>query len=266
MTDHRDTRELLELAAVEPDGLDRLEAGDTAEAAAVVSHLAGCPSCLEELARLRRAEVLLRPILAAAPDPALRERTLAYVRAVGVPRDAAPTSTPAGRGPEALRRRRTVRGAAWAASLAAVLVVGLLGGAVLVGRGAPSGNADPAVAVASIARETAALRSAGDARDVVLVDATGAPAGTMVLSPSAGRLVVSAAGLPEPADGAVYQCWVEVGRARVVLGEMWRAGDVSWWSGDVALPAELPDGVRYGVSLVEEDVSGFGPVVLSGEL
>ncbi len=87
MSDHRDVREALQAAAVEPGGLDRLEAGDTAEAALVVGHLAGCPECLEEMARLRRADTLLRPILASEPDPALRERTLAFVRELGVRRD-----------------------------------------------------------------------------------------------------------------------------------------------------------------------------------
>lgn len=228
MTEHRDTRELLELAAAEPDGLDRLEAGDTPEAAAVVGHLAGCPACLEELARLRRAEALLRPILAAAPDPALRGRTLAYVGALGVPRQAGsaatpepgpavPTAalpTPAAR-PGPARRGRTVSVPARAASLAAVLVIGLVAGAILGGgAGRSGGNADPAVALDAIARETAALTAAGDARSVALADASGAPLGSLVLSPSAGRIVVSAAGLDAPPAGAEYRCWVEVeGRA-----------------------------------------------------
>lgn len=293
MTDHRDARELLELAAAEPDGLDRLEAGDTAEAAAVVGHLAGCPACLEELARLRRAEALLRPILAAAPDPALRERTLAYVRAVGVRREAisgaagarpgaaasAPTASlrsdsvttvgphpgPAVVGPRA-SRRRAIPVATWAASLAAVLVIGLVAGSLLVGRSAPSGNADPAVALDAVARETAVLVAAGDSRSIALADASGAPVGTLVLSPSAGRMVVSAAGLAVPPEGAEYRCWVEVDGARRALGSMWMAADVAWWAGDVALPASLPPGVVYGVSLVEEESPGPGSVVLTGEL
>ncbi len=271
MTDHRDARELLELAAAEPDGLDRLEAGDTAEAAAVVGHLAGCPACLEELARLRRAEALLRPILASAPDPALRERTLAHVRAVGVRRDAAPAPTagPAP-GPAVARprapRRPAILVAAWAASLAAVLVIGLVAGSILVGRSAPSGNGDPAVALDAVARETAALVAAGDSRTMALADASGAPLGTLVLSPSAGRMVVSAAGLAAPPEGAEYRCWVEVDGARQALGSMWMAEDVAWWAGDVALPATLPPGVVYGVSLVEEGSPGPGSVVLTGEL
>lgn len=263
MSYHDTAREIMELAAAEPGGLDRLEAGDTAEAAAVVGHLAGCPACLEELGRLRRAEALLRPVLGATPDPALRERTLAYVRAVGVPREAGPA--PAGRGPQA-PRRRVIPVSAWAASLAAVLVIGLVAGSLLAGRTSPSGNADPAVALDAVARETAALVAAGDARTIALADASGAPLGSLVVSPAAGRIVVSAAGLPAPAQGEEYRCWVEVGGSRTALGSMWVAGDVAWWAGDVALPATLPPGVAYGVSLVGEGSSGPGTVVLTGEL
>ena len=53
--DHEGTREQLELAAVEPGGLERLMAGDTATAQAVAAHLAGCASCSDELVRLGRA-------------------------------------------------------------------------------------------------------------------------------------------------------------------------------------------------------------------
>ncbi len=300
MTEHRDTREMLELAAAEPDGLDRLEAGDTPEAAAVVGHLAGCPSCLEELARLRRAEALLRPILAAAPDPGLRARTLAYVRAMGVPRDAgpavaapaappvaAPAAPPLAEpaappvaeppvaelpapAPAALpaqgTRGRAVSVPSWAASLAAVLIVGLVAGALLGGGDRAGGNADPAVALDAIARETAVLVAAGDARSVALADASGVPLGSLVLSSSEGRMVVSAAGLGAPPDGSEYRCWVEVEGARRAIGSMWVAGDVAWWAGDVALPTMLPPGVVYGVSLVEEGAAGPGSVVLTGEL
>ena len=87
--DHDATREQLELAAAEPGGLDRLMAGDTAIAQAVAAHLAGCPSCTDELARLERASSLIRSVVRERPPADLRERTLAAVRAAGVPRGAA---------------------------------------------------------------------------------------------------------------------------------------------------------------------------------
>jgi hypothetical protein len=285
MSDHRDAREALELAAVEPGGFDRLEAGDTPEAGLIAGHLAGCAECLEELARLRRVETLLRPLVASAPDPALRERTLAFVRAVGVPRSAhedAPspaTSEPApadahvpsgDAGPSArpvlIGARRRAAAPRWLATVAAALVVGVLGGTLLAGGGSPAGNADPATALAAVTRETAALLGAGDAREVALRDQAGAAAGTLILSPSAGRIVVTAAGLPAPPKDGEYRCWVEVDGNRSVLGSMWRAGDVAWWSGDVALPAVLPPGVVYGISLVTEGSSAPGTVMLTGGL
>jgi hypothetical protein len=283
MNEHAEARAALEIAAVEPGGLDRLEAGDTAEAVAVAGHLAGCPSCLEELARLRRAETLLRPIVAAAPDPALRERTLAFVRAVGVQHGAAADApaplaeAPSAAGPAADApvdvatpgrgfRRGGGRRLAWPGAIAAALVIGLAGGALVTGRGAPAGNADPAVALATVSRETAALLATGDAREVALRDAAGTPAGTLVLSPSAGRMTVTATGLAAPAPGTEYRCWVEAGGSRTALGTMWWAGGVAWWGGEVALPADLPPGVLYGVSLVTTGSAGPGTVELTGAL
>ena len=84
--DHNDVLEQLELAAVEPGGLDRLVAGDTPTAAAVVAHLAGCERCAEELRRLGRAAPLLRDVVRTTPPADLRDRTLAYVREHGRPR------------------------------------------------------------------------------------------------------------------------------------------------------------------------------------
>jgi hypothetical protein len=86
--DHDDALERIEIAAAEPKGLERLMAGDTAEAAAVAGHLAGCASCTAELARIRRTAAVARVVVRTQADPALRERTLAFVRAEGVPRGA----------------------------------------------------------------------------------------------------------------------------------------------------------------------------------
>jgi hypothetical protein len=84
--DHDDVLEQIELAAVEPGGLERLMAGDTPAAAAVVGHLAGCERCAEELRRMSRAAPLLRDVVRTTPPADLRGRTLAYVREYGRPR------------------------------------------------------------------------------------------------------------------------------------------------------------------------------------
>ena len=73
--------------------------GEHLSPAALAGHLAGCASCLEELARLRRATAILRETLAFEPPAELRERTLALVREVGIPRGAgmrAATAVPVG--------------------------------------------------------------------------------------------------------------------------------------------------------------------------
>lgn len=286
MNEHEEIRELMELAAVEPDGLDRLEAGDTPGSAVVVGHLVDCADCLEEMARLRRAETLLRPVLASEPDPGLRERTLALVREVGVARDGiaapavpldggpAPVQPPALAGDRratpdggwAERRRRALGVPAWATTLAAALVIGLLGGALLVGNGAPAGGGDAAVALQAVAGETTTLMAADDVQEVVLVDAAGTPAGSVVLSASAGRLLVTATALDEPTNGDEYRCWVQVGDTRTPIGTMrWVAG-VAWWTGPVAIPADLPPEVVYGVSSVAAGASGAETVELTGRL
>ncbi len=84
--DHDEVLEQLELAAVEPDGLARLTAGDTPAAAAVAGHVVGCDGCRAELARLEQATPLLRDVVRTTPPADLRERTLAYVREHGVAR------------------------------------------------------------------------------------------------------------------------------------------------------------------------------------
>ena len=84
--DHDAVREALELAAAEPGGLDRLMAGDTPEAQAVAGHIAGCEACAVELERIGRVSAAVRASMAEVPAPDLKERTLAFVRAHGVPR------------------------------------------------------------------------------------------------------------------------------------------------------------------------------------
>src|SRR3954451_19514040 len=81
--DHADALERIEIAAAEPDGLERLMAGDTPDAVAVAGHLAGCEPCQAQLAAIRRTAVLARRVIAAEPDPELKARTLAYIREVG---------------------------------------------------------------------------------------------------------------------------------------------------------------------------------------
>jgi hypothetical protein len=275
MNEHAEVRELLELAALEPGGLDRLEAGDTPAASFAVGHLAACPDCLEELARLRRAETLLRPILASEPDPALRDRTLALVRDVGVTRgdSGAVGVAPVGVTHDAavsrddMRRARRRAGPGprgWLGLVAAALVNGLAGGALVTGRG---GGSDAAVAaLEDVAHETAALYAAPDVQQVALVDTSGETKGSFAFAASVDRLEVLVAGLQAPAAGMEYRCWVEAGGARTTIGVLHLAGKVAWWTGDVAIPAPMPSGTLYGVSLAATGSTDPGTTVLTGKL
>src|SRR5688572_15592917 len=102
MMEHDEALEALELAAVEPGGLDRLMAGDTTVAAAVAGHVAGCPSCAMELERLAAAAPLLRDVIRTTPPADLRARTLAFVEARGVVRGQPAPDVESSTGPTAL--------------------------------------------------------------------------------------------------------------------------------------------------------------------
>lgn len=281
MMEHDDIRAALEIAAVEPGGLDRLAAGDTGEAAALAGHLAGCAGCMDELTRLRRADMLLRPVLATTAPPELRARTLAYVRAMGrergaqavaAPMPSPPAVTPAV-APAAARAARVPaaaprpgRRAAWPAAIAAALVIGLAGGFLLAGGRAAPVAGDAAVAFAEVSRESATLLAAPDVAQVVLADAAGVARGSVIVAPTAGRMVAVAIDLPDPVAGSEYRCWVEVGGSRTRLGTMWLTGSVAWWSGPAALPPNLGPGARFGVSLVTVGSAGPGEPILTGGL
>ena len=84
--DHDTTIEAIELAALEPGGLDRLMAGDTETSRAVAAHLAGCGSCSALLVEVHRDALVIADVVATTPPEDLRARTLAAVRRDGVPR------------------------------------------------------------------------------------------------------------------------------------------------------------------------------------
>ena len=271
--DHAEALERIEIAAVEPQGLERLTAGDTPDSAAVAGHLAGCPTCVAELARVRRSSAIAREIVHAQPDPALRERTLAYVRALGRergrsgggPQGAFVADRPPALAPFARPRRRF----AWAAGRAAALgVAGALGFAAGGAWPSDQGNRDREVALLQDATASA-MRIAGqpDARAVTLAATTAGAAGggSLVFSASSGELVMTATGLAPLEAGAEYGCWVEVDGERRRLGRMYWAGNLWAWAGPADGLADLPAGTAFGVALVAAG-GGDGQPVLAGEL
>jgi hypothetical protein len=302
--EHAEARELLEISAVEPGGLDRLMAGDTVEASALAGHLAGCPDCADEMDRLRRASAVIRRGVISLPPPDLRERTLAVVAAVGRPRGsgalagAGPVAAAAGssadrsavappsREPEPVeleraRRRPDVPAAsgagvrprmlaAWAASVAAAIVLSIVGTVSFVDRQRDDVARAQAQQIASLARVadwTLRLDADPDAKYVALASTGTDATATVAFSGTSRQLVVLANGLADPPPGMEYRCWVESGGTREPIGKMFFAGDVSYWAGDVPTVTEALPGTKFGVSLVPIDGSPVGgDPVLIGEL
>ncbi len=278
MIDHSDIRERLELAAVEPGGLDRLSAGDTPEAAAIAGHLAGCPSCAEEARRLAAVAPAIRAAASEIPPDALRERTLTLVREVGRPRaprlaegvptseaasgtDAARLTGIAGAGSPAIRRRQWTFG--WPTAVAAALVLALVTGGGLFAVRESQRLETQAEALAELASATIAVSGQPDAIRVALVGpSVGGTdrAGTLLYSPSTTELVVSVVGLTRPADGQVLACWVtRADGSRVRMGQMEFGGGIAYWAGWSDDLKGTGPGTTFGVTLVGSDGRPIGP-------
>ena len=277
--DCAEARELMELAALEPGRLDRLMSGDTADAAALAAHLAGCPGCTAELASLRRtleALELARPgpveAAATAEVPAeapaeLRARTLGLIATVGRPR------TPPGepprpepiRGPVAWFRRPS---AALIAIAAAVAFALLAAGSFVVAdlQDQLEANRAETARLRDLSTQMGAVLQEPGSQLVTLAGADGSPAGALALGRSSENLVVLTRALPAPPAGQEYRCWVEVGGTRRQVGRMWWSGDLAYWGGWVAGIGSLPAGTTFGVSLEPIGGPGGGRAVLSGVL
>jgi hypothetical protein len=268
--DHSTVREMLETAAVEAGGLDRLIAGDTPDAAAIAGHLAGCPSCTEEFSRLRRSSAILRDAISTQLPDHLRGRTLAFVAAVGRPRGeramatagSEPTPTAGAAQPAPLRAmpdRRRARGPlGWLAATAALVLisVGLTAYTVGVSHDAEARQASTEIAgLSAVASWTVRIDAQPDAKLVVL--AASAPGtsdgavGMLLFSAQTREMVVVADGIAAPPAGHEYGCWVEVAGARQRLGRMYVKGDLAYWVGTVDTLATVIPGSVFGVSLID---------------
>ncbi len=283
---HEDALEALELAAVEPGGLDRLMAGDTAVAGAVAGHVAACPICAAELERLTAEVPLLRDVVRTTPPADLRGRTLEYVRANGIPRSAGgpvavpgPVAIPVDHAPAASvhdgpdRRRVAVARSPlpWVAAIAAAVIIAVVGTAAFAGARFEQELAvrDTAIAhLGSVTAATLSVTSEPDVQRVALAAADGsAAAGTLLYSPATTELVVLATDLVAPPAGREYRCWVLRNGERQAVGKMFFAGALAYWIGDVAALQDVTGDATFGVSLV--DIGGpslDAPPVISGGL
>ena len=256
--DHEATREQLELAAVEPSGLDRLMAGDTPVAQAVAGHLAGCPACSDELARLERTSRLVREVVRAMLPADLRDRTFAAVRAGGVQRGVggvapafAPTTADAVRAVGGVRSRSSL---GWVGAIAAAVLLSVVGTSVVVSGQMDRRLASQAEAITALEKVTTAtlkVTAEPDARRVALAGSDPSMSGSLVFSPSTSELVVVATGLTPPPAGQEYRCWVERDGQRDRVGKMFFSDDLAYWIGPVAAVDGLLSGATFGVSLVD---------------
>jgi len=269
MTDHAAVREELELAALEPGGLERLAAGDTETSAAIAGHLAGCPTCAEEARRLAVVGPLLAETVRSIPPEDLRARTLALVREVGEVRVAGPEASVAApaatdhRPPDRLRApARSSRRFAWPLAAAAVLVAVVAGGALV---GIPlsqrAGSAEARVAeLTALATATQRLAGRPDATRVALVTTDGAAGGTLVFSPGSQEVVVSALGLGAAGDDRVYACWIAgPDGQRTRIGTMSVDGDLAYWAGWSEELVGAGPGTTFGLTLVDGSGRPVGP-------
>jgi hypothetical protein len=291
--DHEGTREELELAAVEPGGLDRLMAGDTPTAQAVAAHLAGCPSCTDELMRLQRASTLIRGAVRELPPADLKERTLAAIRAEGIRRPlmvpaaaaggvpasagepvsiAAPVVTAtATTGTDATRRARRTQWLGWAGTIAAAVALSVVTTTAVVNNRVDNQIAAQdaeIVALEHVATDTMSVASEPDAEHVALRSVSDPTvAGELVYSASSTDLVVTATGLIEPPSGQQYRCWVEINGQRTSVGRMFFSSHLAYWNGPVPSLKSLGAGATFGVSLVSSSGSGLDAApVLVGQL
>jgi hypothetical protein len=280
--EHQDAQALLELAAVEPAGFERLAAGDTGESAALASHLAGCPDCAAEFERLGRLSATLRTVIRELPPVDLRARTLTLVAETGRPRATGPAGEPMARDDEpaaapsampapvpiaAAGGRRQVR--LWMLATAAAVLIAVAGFAGW--RMAASDLAGQQAATATLTELTRAAIRVGSEPDAQRVSLTGTTAaadaaGQVVVSAGTAEIVMVAHGLPPAATGSEYGCWVEIDGVRQRIGRMEVSGDIASWAGWSEAVAGVGPGTRFGVSLVEIGSGAAGEPVLVGEL
>ena len=273
--DHAEARDQLEVAALEPGGIDRLLGVEHSDGLAVREHLAACPECRRDLESLRASISTIRRVVQLAPDPRLRARTLEQVSRLGRPRSADVQPSPAAGVAPALPPSR------WPSLVgAATFVAGVAASAMIAGLivwRAADARLTAADAAVAEQRTTIAglgiisdwtLRLSGDpaATHVRLAAADGGvQAGSVLLAAARNELVMVASGLALPPDGHEYRCWVEVAGERVTIGRMYRAGELSYWVGEVSRPIEVGD-LTFGVTMVDSAIEGLsGEVVLIGE-
>lgn len=270
--DHAEALRLIDEAALEPGGLERLMSGDTAESAALAGHVAGCEECSRELAAAQRIAHALQLVAEETPSPELRARTLALVAAVGRPRsvqaaaagEARVEPRPSGGLPAVSVRRRFGLVALAAAAAFALLAGGSFVAADLQGQ--LDRTRQEAAHLRQLYREIEVLLQRPTSRLVALQSESGTAEGSLIVDPGSNRIAVLADELPPPARGMEYRCWVEIAGVRQPIGRMWFDEGLAYWAGTSEGIAAWPSGASFGVSLEPVGEPSSRPAVLFGDL
>lgn len=197
-------------------GAYAVDAVDDVERALFERHLADCEACLAEVDSLREAAAQLAETTTTAPTPALRASVLAAITTVRP----LPPVTGSAAAPDAEqvvpigRRRRR-----WFPMLvAAAAVVAACG----IGLGVTQPWTDEPTSQAPSAAER--VRSAPDAQEWSQEFPDGSVA-TLFRSKSLNQAVVVTEDMADPADGTVYEMWLQHDDTMVPAGLMPRGPD-----------------------------------------
>ncbi|MFD7729616.1 anti-sigma factor domain-containing protein [Kitasatospora phosalacinea] len=231
-------------------GAYAVHALDPGESQRFEEHLAGCPSCAQEVAGFRAA---LARFGSAEAVPAPASLKAAVVAALpSVRQDAPAVAVAAAERADRADGKRSVgrSGGRWPwFALAACLAAALGAGGIAVQQ---HEQADRARARAAALRQQhdrfADLLTAPDVRTATAAAADGAGTGTVVWSDSRARAGFLASGLPAPAAGRTYELWFDDG------GTMRPAGLLP--GGDGALLLTGPLNGASGVGLTLEPAGG----------
>jgi hypothetical protein len=230
--DHAEAHERIADLALEPRRLATLVSSDTPDDVALRSHVVTCPRCQAALADWREFQAATAAALATnhpeqlepmAPPAELRRRVLAAAHAE--PRtDALPADI------IQIRRRSRPVSSGGLLALAAVFALVAVGLGVLFIR-EQSANLDRAAlehlwlsdTVSALGR----VLATPDHHTIALHGADGAAAGALAWSRH--DLVVLSNGMPAPAEGQVYRCWLNYDGTETAMGRMWFVDGNAFW-------------------------------------
>ena len=185
---------------------------------AVAAHLATCPVCQRERARLEATIGALATLAPVADPPThLRDRLLARLDADADGSPPTPQDPPAAAAPAPVSRLDTPRWMRFALAAAAVLIVGLGIALALIARDLAHVRSDLAELREEQQMAAAALTGAARAIPLVSEGATHAY-GTLYVSEDDHEALLVVTEIPPTPDGRVYQVWLREGEARTSAG------------------------------------------------